>query len=239
MQRKIVLVEDDDVIRQNYAEMLEYEGFTVQALRNKQEALEKFAEEFPDLAILDISLENDREGGFEICMYLRQHMPSLPVLFLTSHGSEVDKISGFRLGADDYLTKDVSFDYLLVRIEALLRRYEIIKSCSTQEGESESAQLLSNNKQLTLDDDRTLVFWNKTAVDITLTQYWIVKDLVKANGQARTYQQLMHAAQIYVEQNTITAHIKTIRNRFKVIDKDFNAIKSERGIGYRWISSIE
>lgn len=152
---------------------------------------------------------------------------------LTSHGSEVDKISGFRLGADDYLTKDISIEYLIVRIEALLRRYERIQNNNLQ-----PATLTGNSNEsacIHVDTERLLVYWNSQAVDLTLTQFWIVQELLTKPCKVKSYQQLMKAANIYVEANTITAHIKTIRSRFKIHDPDFNCIKTERGIGYRWL----
>ncbi|MCK5356405.1 MAG: winged helix-turn-helix domain-containing protein, partial [Methyloprofundus sp.] len=73
------------------------------------------------------------------------------------------------------------------------------------------------------------------AVELTLTQFWIVQELLSEPREVKTNRQLMEAAKIYVEPNTITAHIKTIRNRFKAIDENFNSIKTERGTGYRWV----
>ncbi|MFW5444303.1 MAG: response regulator transcription factor, partial [Methylococcaceae bacterium] len=213
MLKKIVLVEDDDIIRENYTELLDDEGFEVKSFRNREEAMASFSQELPDIAILDISLEQEREGGFQLCMYLRQKSPILPILFLTSHGSEIDKISGFRLGADDYLTKDISIEYLIVRIDALLRRFEIFKN------QSVNTQNIENNtkshQQIVIDQDRLLIYWKDQPVELTLTQFWIVQELLTEPRQVKTYQQLMTAAKIYVEPNTITAHIKTIRSRFK------------------------
>lgn len=233
MLKKIVLVEDDDIIRENYTELLDDEGFEVKSFRNREEAMASFSQELPDIAILDISLEQEREGGFQLCMYLRQKSPILPILFLTSHGSEIDKISGFRLGADDYLTKDISIEYLIVRIDALLRRFEIFKN------QSVNTQNIENNtkshQQIVIDQDRLLIYWKDQPVELTLTQFWIVQELLTEPRQVKTYQQLMTAAKIYVEPNTITAHIKTIRSRFKTIDDQFTCIKTERGNGYRWL----
>ena len=233
MLKKIVLVEDDDVIRENYAELLTDEGFEVKAFSNKKDAMACFRQGLPDIAILDISLDEEREGGFQLCMYLRQMSQILPILFLTSHGSEIDKISGFRLGADDYLTKDISIEYLIVRIEALLRRYETIKNLDLAPHPTKISK--NNQEEIHIDQERLLVYWKNQPLDLTLTQFWIVQELLTEPRQVRTYRQLMSAAKIYVEPNTITAHIKTIRSRFKAIDENFNCIRTERGAGYRWL----
>ncbi len=234
--KEIVLVEDDDVIRENYTELLSDEGYQVNAYRNREDAMVYFNQGLPDIAILDIGLDQEREGGFQLCMYLRQKSPVLPILFLTSHGSEIDKISGFRLGADDYLTKDISIEYLIVRIEALLRRYQTLKNQNLATTLSKDDKFNPvNQTKLHIDSERLLVFWNKQAVELTLTQFWIVQELLTEPRQVKTYKQLMDAAKIYVEPNTITAHIKTIRSRFKTVDESFNCIKTERGNGYRWL----
>ena len=233
MRKTIALVEDDDVIRENYAELLTDEGFDVIAFADRPSAMTYFERRAPDLAILDIGLNEEPEGGFHLCTDLRRLSPHLPILFLTSHSSEIDKISGFRLGADDYLTKDISIEFLIVRIDALLRRYENISNKQEEPNNASVNQRLSGD--LSIDRNRLVVFWNDRPVDLTLTQFWIVQELTADPGQAKSCSALMKAANIYVEPNTIAAHIKTIRTRFKSLDPEFNCIKSERGIGYRWV----
>lgn len=233
MRKKIAFIEDDDVIRENYAELLTDEGFDVIAFADRPSAMTYFEQRVPDLAILDIGLNEEPEGGFHLCADLRRLSPHLPVLFLTSHGSEIDKISGFRLGADDYLTKDISIEFLIVRIDALLRRYENVKN--KPEGVEHAPKNHRMTGSLAIDLNRLVAFWNDQPVDLTLTQFWIVQELTVDPGQAKSYSALMKAANIYVEPNTIAAHIKTIRSRFKSLDPKFNCIKNERGIGYRWM----
>ena len=182
MFREIVLVEDDEVIRENYIELLSYEGFNVIAYSNKEDALAAFKLKLPDL---DISLEDEREGGFQLCLYLRQQSLVLPILFLTSHGSEVDKISGFRLGADDYLTKDISIEFLIVRTEALLRRYDNFNSLKQSAINSEAN--VSQQDKIQIDLDRLLISWNNHVVELTLTQFWIVQELLAPPRQVKSY----------------------------------------------------
>ncbi len=232
MKKHIVLVEDDEIIRENYMEILHDEGFSVTTFGNRAEAQDYFNQQLPDIAILDICLAEDREGGFLLCSELRKQSSTLPIIFLTSHDSEHDKISGMRLGADDYLTKDISLEYLVVRIQALLRRIQKLSEQNTLSG---TAVVNNNSKGLHLDNDKLLVYWDGQIVDLTLTEYWIVESLVNSVGQPKTFEQLMKSANIYVEPNTISAHIKTIRSRFRLIYPGFDCIKSERGIGYRWI----
>jgi two-component system OmpR family response regulator len=231
MQKRLMLVEDDVVIRDNYADILAEEGFEVSVFGNRHDAMAHFNEVSPDIALLDIGLEEEREGGFQLCTDLRYLSPKLPIIFLTSRSEEFDRISGLRLGADDYLTKDISIDYLTVRIEALLRRIETLAKHPS------AADSVKNvvRGSLLIDQSELVAFWKGQAVDLSLTQLWMIKELVSNSGQVKSYSKLMRAANLVVEPNTITAHIKTIRDRFKAIDNDFNCIKTERGLGYRWV----
>ncbi|NOQ64513.1 MAG: response regulator [Methyloprofundus sp.] len=235
MSKEVVYVEDNPVLRGNYTDLLIKEGFKVRAYETRMEAMIGFSEKLPDIAILDLELNGERDAGFQLCMYLRQKSPMLPILFLTSFGDEVDKISGFRLGADDYLTKTVSQEFLIIRINALLQRYDNLRNKSLDIDENIVGKQIAN--QLFIDKDRLLVYWNNQLIDLTLTQFWIVQELYIEPRKVKSPHQLMKAAKIHVEPNTITAHIKMIRQRFKLVDDSFNCIKTERGAGYRWLDS--
>lgn len=236
MPRRLTLVEDDDVIRENYAEILRDEGFEVEAFGSRAEALHALRRRLPDVALIDISLGEEREGGFRLCADLRQLAPTLPIIFLTAHTGEVDRISGLRLGADDYLTKDVSVEYLLVRIEALLHRFQTLMGAQAGNGAAPAgADRVTGGAALTIDGQRSVAYWRGQPLDLTLTQFWILQALATAPGQVRHHAQLMRAANIVVEPNTIAAHVKTIRDRFRALDPAFDAIRTERGVGYRWV----
>src|SRR6267143_5031363 len=113
MPRRIAIVEDDAAIRANYADALRKHGYEVSAFGARGEAMAAFRSRFPDLAVIDIGLGEEPDGGFTLCRELRALAPSLPILFLTARDSDFDAVSGLRLGADDYLTKDVSLPHLL------------------------------------------------------------------------------------------------------------------------------
>jgi two-component system OmpR family response regulator len=233
MGKRIMLVEDDDVIRENFSDILADEGFEVNAFGNQHDAIAYCSMILPDVVLLDIRLNDEREGGFQLCMELRRQFPRLPIIFFTSCNNEVDKISGLRLGADDYLTKDIGIDYLIVRIEALLRRIETLTNKRSKSDRDSPKDVVRGF--LVIDQARLIAYWKGQPVDLTLTQFWIIQELARDSGQVKNYTQLMKTANICVEPNTITAHIKTIRDRFKSIDNEFNCIKTERGIGYRWV----
>jgi two-component system, OmpR family, response regulator len=230
---KIALVEDDEIIRNNYSEILADEGFEVVVFSNRQEAMNFFKTSLPDIAILDVGLQDERDGGFKLCSDLRRLAPKLPIIFLTSRDEEVDRISGLRLGADDYITKDASINFLMVRIEALFHRIEVITQTDAPEQKIEQNNV--DFGPLRLDKKLLKAAWKNTPIDITLTQFWMLCELVDNPGEVKTCDKLMHAAHICVEPNTITAHIKMIRSRFRDIDSDFDCIKTERSAGYRWL----
>ena len=231
--RVIGFVEDDDVIRENYSDVLERAGFRVRSFRDRASAIHSFSGGLPDLAVLDVALGVERDGGFRLCQELRQLSDEIPIIFLTSHDTEIDKISGLRLGADDYLSKESSLDLLVVRIETLLRRYEFFRRSARGTEPKGRSELVQG--ELRIDRERSVVEWKGEGVDLPLTQLWMVEALAQDPGRALNHEELMRAANVVVEPNTIAAHIKSIRQRFRIVDTGFDAIRTERGLGYRWI----
>jgi two-component system OmpR family response regulator len=175
-----------------------------------------------------VNLKNDVEGGFELCRDLRAMATDLPIIFLTARDSEIDAVSGLRLGADDYLTKDLSLPHLMARVAALFRRLDAM-----QKPQSETSRLQRGH--LELDVDRMTATWREQPLGLTLTEFWIVHSLARYPGHVRNRQQLMDAAQAVLDDNTITSHIKRIRRKFFAIDDGFEAIETVYGMGYRWL----
>jgi two-component system OmpR family response regulator len=233
MAKRIALVEDDEVIRANYADLLTQSGYSVLALPDMSAALAEFDRALPDIVLLDITLSDEREAGFELCLELRRRSLLLPIIFLTSHDSDVDRISGLRLGADDYLTKDVSVEYLIVRIEALQRRLATVAAAVASGAHVGSG--VEFPESLVMSDAESRAWWQGRVLDLTLTQYWMLRELIRNTGAVVSHASLMGAARIVVEQNTVTAHVKAIRDSFRRINPTFDAIHTERGRGYRWL----
>lgn len=227
MTRRIAIVEDEATIRRNYAEALTRQGYQVQTYANRPEAEQGFAQQLPDLVLLDIGLDDEIEGGFELCRALRARSLTLPIIFLSARDSDLDTISGLRLGADDYLTKDISLVNLCARIAAFFRRLDALRQPHLPESRIERGDLL-------LDINRYSAHWRGQPLDLSLTEFWIVHTLAQYPGHVKTREQLMHDAHIVVDDATITSHIKRIRRKFSTIDNDFHAIDSVYGMGYRW-----
>lgn len=231
--RKLVaVVEDEIAIRDNYLAALKRQGYRVAGYSTRKEALSAFENRLPDLVIIDINLRGEVEGGFELCRELRARAAQLPIIFLTARESELDTVSGLRLGADDYLSKRISLEHLLARVAALLRRVDALTSAETD------AQLLERGP-LQLDLDRVTASWKSNVVPLTLTEFWVVHALAKHPGYVRTRANLMAAANVVLDDGSVTSQIKRIRAKFSAVDEQFSAIEAVYGMGYRWVSDQE
>jgi two-component system OmpR family response regulator len=231
-RRQVLLVEDDNVLRRNYETLLSAHRLSVTACANKAEAMTAFGKHAFDVIILDVTLEGAYEGGFELCQKFREKEKVTPIIFLTERDEDHNRISGLRLGADDYLSKTISGAYLVARINALIRRIEALVG-----GAGESAiPTQEEGAPLRIDDRISRAYWNNTLLDLPLTQFWILKDLYEHKGQVRSTTELMRAASITVQPNTIVVHIKAIRDTIQAFTPNFGCIKSERARGYRWVN---
>jgi len=230
MPRHIAIVEDELAIRRNFEDALRRQGHQVSGYSDRPSAMEAFSRRLPDLVIIDVGLGDDVEGGFELCRELRSMSRVLPLMFLTARDSDLDVISGLRLGADDYLTKDISLPHLMARIVALFRRVEMLS------GQQSEGSWLERGA-LRLSVERMEVTWDGVAVPLTVTELWIVHSLARHPGHVRSRQQLMDDANILVDDQTITSHIKRIRRKFKKVDSSFDKLDTVYGAGYRWNSS--
>ncbi len=228
MAKRIAIVEDEAAIRENYVAAFEREGYVVDSFEAREPALQAFDARLPDLVVIDINLRDDVEGGFELCRELRSRSAELPIIFLTARDSEFDAVSGLRLGADDYLTKDISLPHLMARVAALFRRLDALQKPQASEN-----RLVRG--ELEIDTDRMTVQWHNTPVGLTLTEFWLVHAMARYPGHVKNRQQLMDAAQAVLDDNTITSHIKRIRRKFAAIDPAFDAIETVYGMGYRWL----
>lgn len=229
MPRKIAIVEDEPAIRDNYADYLTRQGYRVSGYGSRREALTAFERRLPDLVILDIGLQDDIDGGFTLCQELRARSATLPIIFLTARDSDFDSVSGLRLGADDYLTKEISLPHLTARIAALFRRLDAMQSAS-------STEPTIKHGSLELDSERLMASWKENLLDLTVTEFWIVHSLVRHPGYVRNRDRIMEDANILVDAASISTHIRRIRRKFQNIDADFNSIEAVYGAGYRWKS---
>jgi len=230
LKRTIALVDDDRNILASVSMALEAEGFVVRTYSDGDEALRGLAAQPVDLAILDIKMP--RMDGMELLSRLRK-TSSTPIIFLTSKDDEVDEVLGLRMGADDYITKPFSQRLLIERIRALLRRSELSQTSS--DGDAGESAIVRGD--LVLDPGRHLCSWKDEPVNLTVTEFLILKALAQRPGLVKSRDQLMDAAygeHIYVDDRTIDSHIKRVRKKLKAVDESFNHIETLYGIGYRY-----
>ncbi len=231
MKNKIFLVDDDRNILLSVSMTLEGEGFAVETFNDGESGLKAILKKKPDLVILDVKMP--RMDGIAVLTRLRDES-NVPVIFLTSKDDEVDQVIGLRMGADDYITKPFSQRLLLERIKALLRRRDLMNSETNGHGvQTDKVQY----GDLVLDDSRHLCSWKNEQMNLTVTEYLIVKALALRPGYVRNRDQLIDMAygeNIYVDDRTIDSHIKRIRRKFKRVDTNFDKIETLYGVGYRY-----
>ncbi|MDD3287416.1 MAG: response regulator transcription factor [Alphaproteobacteria bacterium] len=232
-QQNIVLVDDDRNILTSVSIALEAEGFEVRTYSDGDEALHGLMQRPADLAVLDIKMP--RLNGMELLQRLKQSpsTQNMPVIFLTSKDEEVDEVMGLRMGADDYITKPFSQVLLMARIRALLRREQLRQQPVTT---PDPANVMVRG-ELMLDSARHVCTWKNASVDLTVTEFLLVKALAQRVGHVKSRDQLMDAAygeSVYVDDRTIDSHIKRLRKKFRVVDSSFEQIETLYGVGYKY-----
>jgi two-component system, OmpR family, response regulator ChvI len=232
MPQNIALVDDDRNILTSVQIALEAEGFEVRTYSDSEEALRDLSQHGADLAVLDIKMP--RLNGMELLQRLKQTPTTakMPIIFLTSKDEEVDEIMGLRMGADDYIKKPFSQRLLVERIRSLLRR----EQARLQPVSSDPTIILTRG-DIMLDSARHVCTWKGKSVELTVTEFLLVKALAQRPGHVKNRDQLMDAAYgeaIYVDDRTIDSHVKRLRKKFKEIDPEFSQIETLYGVGYRY-----
>lgn len=251
MPQKIILVDDDRNITTSLKMVLEAEGYEVKVSYDGEDGLRMIRAENPDLCVSDIKMP--RMDGLELLIKLRE-FSQLPVILLTSKDDEVDELFGLRLGADDYITKPFSQRLLIERIRTLLRRAAGMSQAQntpekqtlakhaedsadkTKETAEGNAHMIVRG-ELTMDENRHLTQWKGQVVNLTVTEYLLIKCLAVSPGYIKSRDQLITAAygeNIFVDDRIIDTHIKRIRRKFRDLDRSFDGIETLYGAGYRY-----
>jgi len=224
---RILIIEDDDSIRTGLVDTLESKGHQVRAAARGREGLRCFAEEVPELVILDLMLPD--LGGFEVCRQLKTPAhPDVPVIILTARGDELDRVRGLELGADDYVTKPFSLMELLARINAVLRRLQRHRS---QPGELRELRF----NTVHVDFLRHEATKAGKKLELTDQAFAVLRVFARHRGEVVSREQLLEEAWGAKELNTRTVdnHIVKIR---KQIEDDPNAPRlliTVHGVGYK------
>ena len=219
--QKIMIVEDDQAIREELALLLENEGYAPIVGEDFSTILEQAGRECPDLVLLDVGLPG--RDGFSLCANLRKSVKA-PVIFVTSRSSSLDEVRALSLGGDDYITKPYSVPVLLARIKAVLRR----------SGEPEQADLLEAG-ELRLSLTKGVVSSSGKAVELSRNELQILACLMVHTGQIVSRADLIDALwdnQIYIDDNTLSVNMTRLRGKLAEIGLP-DAIKTRRGMGYQ------
>ncbi len=224
MKQRILVVDDEpdllELVRVNLAQA----GFEVETASTGRKALESVRRSAPDLIVLDLMLPDIQ--GTDVCRELRTdpEFARLPIIMLTARADEVDRVVGFELGADDYVTKPFSPRELTLRVRAILRRR------SQQIDEEESLE----HRSLRLDSERHRCFVENVEVDLTAKEFDLLKRLMRRPGRVSTRDQLLEEVwghDVTVTTRTIDTHVKRLREK---LGNAGAMIETVRGIGYRF-----
>jgi len=229
MQKHIIMIEDEKYIAENYRDALTNKGFKVSIYHDKESAMATLSGKLPDLVLVDIGLGEDTDAGFDICNQLRARSSTLPIVFLTARDGDFDMANAFFADANDYLTKSIPIDLVIIRIQALFRRVEAFKEANQSQGEVAIGSL-------TVNADCLQAKWKDQLINLSVTEFWIVKSLTDRPGNVKSKDALRSAAQLVCEDNTITTHIKRIRKKFMAVEPGFNQIDTVMSAGYRWLT---
>jgi DNA-binding response OmpR family regulator len=227
--KTILIIEDDVSILRGLKDNLEYEGYKVITESSGETGLNTALERFAHLILLDIMLPGI--NGFEICRKVKKEKPELPIIMITARGSEMDKVSGLDIGADDYITKPFSIPELLARVRAVLRRFnqEVKTPANYSFGE------------ITLDFIKYQAFRNNQEISLSSKEFDILKYLIAHEGEAIHRHDLLNEVWGYKAMpttRTVDNFILDLRKKLEVDPANPQHIESVRGIGYRFKSFI-
>ena len=221
MNASILVVEDDDTLRELLQYNLKKEGYGVLTADDGAEALEKYRSHKPLLIILDIMLPV--MSGTEVCRIIRGES-QVPIIMLTAKSEEVDRVVGLELGADDYVTKPFSPRELVLRVKAILRRKEV-----SREGEK-----MIQIGDLLIDIDRHQVSIKKKPMELTSTEFKLLVELASNRGRVQTRERLLDKVWGYTYEGyarTVDTHIRRLREK---LGQQGDLIETLRGVGYRF-----
>jgi two-component system KDP operon response regulator KdpE len=224
--KKILVVDDEPQIIRFITTNLEAEGFRVLGARDGYEALEKVTRELPDLVILDVMMPD--MDGFETLKKIRE-LSSVPVIFLSVKGQELDRVHGLDLGADDYMTKPFSPRELISRMRAVLRRTEAKSLASASE------IVVDEDLRINFDQRKVIVRGQET--QLRPTEHRLLYQLVSNAGKLLSHETLLSRVwgpEYRDEDHYVRLYITYLRQKIEKDPKNPKYILSERGLGYRF-----
>lgn len=232
----ILIVDDNSEIREVINILLSGEGYEVSEAGNGAEALEKIRQEEYDLIILDVMMPG--LNGYQTCMEIRKNS-NAPVLFLSARSQVEDKTMGFSSGGDDYLPKPFSYNELVGRVKALMRRYQVYKGKEQSPGEEtpQKTEKVIELPGLRIEKNQEQVFRDGTKLELTDIEFSILCLLAEHRGQIfsaqRIYESIWQESYYYGAANTVMVHIRNLRGKIEKDAHNPEIIKNVWGKGYR------
>lgn len=238
----ILVVEDERAIADTVVYALRTEGFAPRWCATAGAAWEALAVEVPALVVLDVGLPD--ANGFDFCRELRRRDPGLPVIFLTARSEVIDRVVGLEIGGDDYLSKPFSPRELTARVKAVLRRRlpaAIVSPGGSTPGEQPAGvrgggcAASGPAGAWAVDDPRCRIAYRGTTLDLTATEFRLLRTMVAHPGRVYTREQLMNAAWPdpgSATDRTVDAHVKTLRAKLRAVAFTADPIQTHRGLGY-------
>lgn len=228
MNKTILVVDDEKPIADILQFNLVKEGYQVICAYDGDEALEKIEEQQPDLMLLDIMLP--KRDGMEVCREVRKKY-DFPIIMLTAKGSEIDKVLGLEMGADDYVTKPFSTRELIARVKANMRRLQV--SNQAEETKEESNDIVVGS--LTIQPDAYLVLKRGETIELTHREFELLHYLAKHIGQVMTREHLLQTVwgyDYFGDVRTVDVTIRRLREKIEDNPSHPNWIVTRRGVGY-------
>jgi two-component system response regulator RegX3 len=225
---KILIVEDESSFSEAISFLLGKEGFETDVAENGRAALELFKASAYDLVLLDLMIPE--VSGIDVCRAIRT-TSMVPIIMLTAKDSEVDKVVGLELGADDYVTKPYSSRELVARIKAVLRR----GTTESMDADSNSAIQIAGN--IRMDVERHQVTVNGTLINLPLKEFELLEFLMRNAGRVLTRGQLIDrvwGGDYYGDTKTLDVHIKRLRSKIEEDPANPQLIQTIRGLGYKF-----
>jgi two-component system response regulator RegX3 len=223
---KVLIVEDEVSFSDALAYLLKKESYEVEVAVNGAEAIERFQSFNPDLILLDLMIPE--VSGTEVCRVIRS-TSQVPIIMLTAKDSEIDKVVGLELGADDYVTKPYSSRELLARMKAVMRR-----NSGDSAGLEEGALLTAGSVRMDIDKHQVTV--NSVAVTFPLKEFELLEFLMRNSGRVLTRSQLIDRVwgnDYFGDTKTLDVHIKRLRAKIEEDPANPKIIHTIRGLGYK------
>lgn len=223
---RILIVDDEPSITEFVSYAMQKEGYETDVASDGETALKMLEEKHYDLFVLDIMLPGI--DGYDLCRRIRAKMDT-PILFLSARDSELNKVVGLELGADDYLAKPFGVRELMARTRALLRRSQPNDSLSS------ASEICAGG--ITLDEDAHTANGSKGPIDLTPREFELLACLMRNAGKVVSREDLLHDAwgwEFITETKTVDTHIKRLRDKIEAAGYDPKLVETIRGYGYRF-----